>query len=126
MQAVFGRPGLYSGNRALYSRGHHTMAATFRKSNQRAIAGFLLPFMAAGLACALVLWSKGDIFSSFSWVFFVTIIPLTLCAGLIFSITSVSHVEARGDRDYAYSGLVLNLLFILLYILSLLYYYLIS
>ncbi|MBW2206382.1 MAG: hypothetical protein JRG79_05685 [Deltaproteobacteria bacterium] len=99
------------------------MAATFRKSNHRAIAGFLLPFMAAGLACALVLWSKGDIFSSFSWVFFVTLIPLTLCAGLIFSITSVSHVEARGDRDYAYSGLVLNLLFILLYILSLGYYY---
>ncbi|MBW1775361.1 MAG: hypothetical protein JRJ51_04990 [Deltaproteobacteria bacterium] len=102
------------------------MAATFRKSNHRAIAGFLLPFMAAGLACALVLWSKGDIFSSFSWVFFVTLIPLTLCAGLIFSITSVSHVEARGDRDYAYSGLVLNLLFILLYILSLFYYYMIS
>ncbi len=102
------------------------MAATFRKSNHRAIAGFLLPFMAAGLACALVLWSKGDIFSSFSWIFFVTIIPLTLCAGLIFSITSVSHVEDRGDRDYAYSGLVLNLLFILLYILSLFYYYMIS
>ena len=42
---------------------------------------------------------------------------MVLCAGL------GSHVEDRGDRDYAYSGLVLNLLFILLYILSLGYYY---
>ena len=100
------------------------MAGTVRKTNDRAIAGFLLPFVAAGLACALVLWSRGDIFSSGSWVLFVTIIPVTLFAGLMFAVKSFSHVEARGGRDYAYSGVVLNLLFILLYVLSLLYYYL--
>jgi hypothetical protein len=124
MQGVFGGPGLYSRSGALYCAGYHTMARTFRKTNHRAIAGFLLPFVAAGLASALVLWSSGDIFSSDSWVLFVTFIPLTLCAGIILSLSSFSQVEDRGDRDYAYSGLVMNLFFSLLYVLSLIYYYL--
>ncbi len=98
------------------------MTGTFRKTNHRAIAGFLLPFAAAGLASALVLWSNGDIFSSGYWVLFVTVIPLVLCAGILFSVSSFSRVEALGDRDYAYSGLVLNLFFALLYVLSLIYY----
>ena len=104
--------------------GPKTMGNRSRKTNHRAVAGFLLPFTAAGLASALVLWTGGDIFSSGFWIFFVTLIPLILCVGLVLAIQSFSFVEMLGDRDYAYSGLVLNILFILLYLLALLYYFL--
>jgi hypothetical protein len=53
---------------------------------------------------------------------FVTIIPLILALGLILSIKSIPLIEKLGDRDYAYSGLVLNIFFILFYIIALIYY----
>lgn len=99
------------------------MGSRSRKTNHRAIAGFLLPFIGAGLASAFVLWTGGDIFSTGSWIFFITLIPLILCAGLVLAVRSFSFVEEQGDRDYAYSGLVLSVFFILLYLLALLYYF---
>jgi len=98
----------------------------FRKTNNRAIAGFLLPFVAAGLASYLVLGLEKDALSFHIWVPFVTIIPLTLALGLILSIKSIPLIEKLGDRDYAYSGLVLNIFFILFYIIALIYYIQIS
>jgi hypothetical protein len=94
----------------------------FRKTNNRAIAGFLLPFVAAGLASILVLGFDKDSLPFPLWVPFVTVIPLILILGLTLSLKSVPFIEKLGDKDYAYSGLVLNIFFILFYIASLIYY----
>lgn len=93
-----------------------------RKTNNRAIAGFLLPFVAAGLASVLLLGFDRESLPFQLWVPFVTVIPLILILGLTLSLKSVPFIEKLGDKDYAYSGLVLNLFFILLYIASLIYY----
>jgi hypothetical protein len=94
----------------------------FRKTNNRAIAGFLLPFVAAGLAAILVLGFDKESLPFQLWVPFVTVIPLILILGLTLSLKSVPFIEKLGDKDYAYSGLVLNIFFILFYIASLIYY----
>ena len=98
------------------------MLPGFRKANNRAIGGFLLPFLAAGLASLLVLSGEDEFLSPRFWIPFVTIIPLILLLGLFLSIKSISFVEALGDKDYAYSGLILNIFFIILYIISVIYY----
>lgn len=94
----------------------------FRKTNNRAIAGFLLPFVAAGLASVLVLGFDKESLPFPPWVPFVTVIPLILTLGLTLSLKSIPFIEKLGDKDYAYSGLVLNIFFILFYIASLIYY----
>lgn len=95
----------------------------FRKTNNRAIAGFLLPFVAAGLASVLVLGIEKDSLPVQLWVPFVTVIPLILVLGLILCIKSIPFIEELGDKDYAYSGLVLNIFFILFYVVSVIYYF---
>lgn len=94
----------------------------FRKTNNRAIAGFLLPFVAAGLASVLVLGFDKDSLPFPLWVPFATVIPFILILGLTLSLKSVPFIEKLGDKDYAYSGLVLNIFFILFYLASLIYY----
>ncbi len=94
----------------------------FRKANTRAIAGFLLPFVAAGLAAILVLGFEQDTLPFQLWVPFITVIPVILVLGLVLSFKSLPFIETLGDKDYAYSGLVLNFFFILFYITSLIYY----
>jgi hypothetical protein len=97
------------------------MISEFRKTNHLAIAGFLLPFLAAALASFYVLYGNGDYVSfRFKAVFFV-LIPLILVTGFCFSIRSLALVGEKGDKDYAHSGLVLNIFFILFYLLSLVY-----
>ncbi len=78
--------------------------------------------MAAGLASVLVLGFDKDSLPFQLWVPFVTLIPLILILGLTLSLKSLSFIEKLGDKDYAYSGLVLNIFFILFYFASLLYY----
>jgi hypothetical protein len=56
------------------------------------------------------------------WVPFVSLIPLILIAGLFLSLSSIPRIRDLGDKDYAYSGLVLNSFFILLYAGSLITY----
>ncbi|RLB13739.1 MAG: hypothetical protein DRH11_08285 [Deltaproteobacteria bacterium] len=93
----------------------------FRKTNHLAIAGFLMPFAAAAIASVYVLNAKGD-FVSFRFRFcFVVLIPLVLGLGLFFSVKSIPQIRDRNDKDYAYSGLVLNLFFIALYLVSAFY-----
>lgn len=94
----------------------------FRRTNNRAIAGFLLPFVAAGLASVLVLGFDRESLPFPLWVPFVTLIPLIFVLGLTLSLKSLPFIEKLGDKDYAYSGLVLNIFFILFYIASLIYY----
>ena len=88
----------------------------FRKTNHPAIAGFLLPFVAAGLASITVLCGQRGLSSFWARICFFVLIPLTLILGLFCSIRSIPRISDRGDKDYAYSGLVLNVFFILLYI----------
>ena len=89
------------------------------KVNHPAILGFLLPFLAAAAACAWVLW--GHLGSRFSKVVFFAVVPIILAAGLYASLRSIPLIPERGDKDYAYSGLVLNIFFILFYLCSLIY-----
>jgi hypothetical protein len=93
----------------------------FRKTNHPAIAGFLMPFLSAGFASFYVLFGKGDYGSFRFLISFLGIIPVLLAAGLFLSLKSIGLIEEKGDKDYAYSGLVLNLFFALLYLASLLY-----
>lgn len=94
---------------------------SFRKTNHPAILGFLMPFATAGLASTYVLYRRGDLISFGFWLCFLVLIPLMLIGGLILSLKSIPLIKARGDKDYAYSGLVLNIFFALLYIASLVY-----
>ena len=93
----------------------------FRKTNHQAVFGFLLPFIAAGAVSFIVLYGRGGSLSQFSLILFVTLIPLILITGLVFSIRSIPRIKDLGDKDYAYSGLTLNLSFIVIYIISLIY-----
>lgn len=91
------------------------------QTNHLAIAGFLLPFLACALVCAWVLFSEDRLVSlSFSMVYIITP-PAVLFAGLCTSLKSIPLIEKRGDRDYAYAGLFLNVFFLIVYFLSLLY-----
>jgi hypothetical protein len=90
----------------------------FSKSNHPAIIGFLVPFAAAGIASITILWGWNDYSFFYFGLTFAAIIPLLLLFGLWLSIKSIPLIQEKGDKDYAYSGLVLNLFFILLYIFS--------
>jgi hypothetical protein len=93
----------------------------FRKTNHPAIVGFLLPFVSAGLASVYVLCNPAD-YASFRFrVLFIVLIPLVLGLGLFLSIRSIPLIQEKGDKDYAYSGLVMNIFFILLYAFSFFY-----
>ncbi len=93
----------------------------FRKTNHPAIIGFLLPFVSAGLASVYVLCSPTDYASLRFRALFIVLIPLVLGLGLFLSIRSIPLIQEKGDKDYAYSGLVLNIFFILLYAFSFIY-----
>ncbi len=90
----------------------------FGKSNHPAIFGFLIPFLVAGIASLSVLWGWRDYNSFLFKMTFLALLPLLLVLGLWLSIKSIPLIGEKGDRDYAYSGLVLNIFFILLYIFS--------
>lgn len=97
------------------------MKQAFRKTNHPAIVGFLLPFVAAGTASAYVLYGSRDYTSLISKAVFLALLPILLAAGLYASFRSLPLIADKGDKDYAYSGLVLNIFFILLYVSSLIY-----
>lgn len=54
-------------------------------------------------------------------ILFLTLIPFMLVMGLVFSIRSIPRIKDLGDKDYAYSGLTLNIVFIVIYVISLVY-----
>jgi hypothetical protein len=49
---------------------------------------------------------------------------LIMLAGLISSIKSIPLIEEKDDKDYAYSGLTLNILSVCIYVTSLFYFFL--
>jgi len=100
------------------------MSHEFRKPNHLAILGFLLPFVAAGVTALLILVSRGQPGSLVFSVPYLSIVPLILLAGLSSSIKSIPMIPERNDKDYAYAGLTLSLLFLLIYGVSLFYFFL--
>ena len=89
--------------------------------NTFAIAGFLSPFVAAGITCGLLLIA-GDNFKA-SGVFFIyqAVIPLILVLGMTLSIKSIPRISELGDKDYAYTGLFLSIFFLVVFLLSCIY-----
>jgi hypothetical protein len=94
-----------------------------KKTNNLAVLGFLLPFVAAGVAGLLVLAGKEDFRSLKFSICYLTLVPIALLTGLASSVRSIPLIEERNDKDYAYSGLTLNILFICVYITSLVYFF---
>ncbi|HDM10253.1 MAG: hypothetical protein JRI39_09035 [Deltaproteobacteria bacterium] len=98
------------------------MAKGYRKINHLAIVGFLLPFVANAVVAILVVVVKKD-FSRLKFLLpYFSVVPLILCCGVFCSIRSIPLIEERNDKDYAYSGLVLNIFFLVIYGISLLYF----
>jgi len=94
-----------------------------QKPNSLAIAGFLAPFAAAGITGLLILAIGEHVTSSpVSSILYLTVIPLVLLAGLFCSLKSIPLIEKLGDRDYAYAGLTLNILFLIVYITSVIHF----
>ena len=99
------------------------MSKDLRKTNHLAVVGFLLPFVAGALVGFLVVLVKKD-FGRFQFLVpYFTVVPLILCGGLVCSTRSIPLIEERNDKDYAYSGLTLNILFLIVYVISLLYFF---
>ncbi len=93
-----------------------------RKVNHLAIAGFLLPFLSCAMVGGLILWVKKD-FSSMKFLIpYLSLVPASLGVGLFCSIRSIPLIAERNDKDYAYSGLTLNVVFLLIYLVSVVYF----
>lgn len=95
----------------------------YRKTNNHAVFGFLAPFGAAGVAAALMLFGDVELKVYYIKILYLTIVPFILLIGLIASIKSIPLIRERDDADYAYAGLTLNLLFGLVYIISLFHFF---
>jgi hypothetical protein len=93
-----------------------------RRTNHFAIAGFLAPFISGAIFCILLLIAEDTLRTSPIFPVYLIFIPLTLLVGIVFSIKSIPLIEEKGEKDYAYAGLVLNLFFLSVYILSLIYF----
>jgi len=98
-----------------------TMTNRLKKANSLAVAGFLAPFVAAGITCGLLLMAGDDFKSSKVFIAYQLAIPLVLITGVVLGIKSIPHIPELGDKDYAYSGLFLSILFMVVFLLSLIY-----
>jgi hypothetical protein len=95
-----------------------------KKSNNLAVFGFLFPFAAAAIAGSLILAVKRDFTSTKFLIPYFSIVPLVLLSGLVCSIRSIPLIPDLDDKDYAYSGLTLNILFLMIYSTSAIYFFL--
>lgn len=93
-----------------------------KKSNNLAVLGFLLPFAAAAMAGGLILLVRKDFTSTRFLVPYLSLVPLALVGGLVCSIRSIPLIPDLDDKDYAYSGLTLNILFLAIYFTSVIYF----
>ena len=97
------------------------MTNGLKKANTRAIAGFLAPFVAAGVICGLLLVAGDDFKASKIFIIYQIAIPLILIAGIVLGVKSIPHIHELGDKDYAYTGLFLSIFFSVVFLLSLIY-----
>jgi len=98
------------------------MRQGLQKPNSLAIAGLLAPFAAAGIAGALILWYGKEVTTCAASMVYLTVVPLILITGLVLSLKSIPLIQKRGDKDYAYSGLTLNVLFLIFFAMSVIYF----
>ena len=92
-----------------------------KKANTLAIAGFLAPFIAAGITCGLLLIAGDEFKSSGVFLIYQLAIPSVLITGVVLGVKSIPHIPELGDKDYAYSGLFLSIFFLVVFLLSLSY-----
>ena len=95
----------------------------FQKPNNLAIAGFLAPFVAAGITGLLLLGLGEDLKPFKVSIAYLTITPLILLTGIVLTLKSIPLVQELGDKDYAYYGIILNILFLIVYVTSLIYFF---
>lgn len=91
--------------------------------NKFAGFGFFLSLIGAEVMGLLLYFNQenyGSLKFALPYLIIVSMIQLT---GLVSSIKSIPHIEEWGDKDYAQGGLVLNILFLSLYIASLIYFF---
>ena len=90
--------------------------------NKLAGIGFFLSLIGADVM-GLLLYCGQKNYGSFTFALpYVIIVPLMQLTGLVSSLKSIPHVEEWGDKDFAQGGLFLNILFLSLYIASLIYF----
>ena len=90
--------------------------------NKLAGIGFFLSLIGAEVMSLLLYFGRKDYGSITFALLYVIIVPLIQLTGLVSSIKSIPYVEDWGDKDYAQGGLFLNILFLSLYIASLIYF----
>ncbi len=98
------------------------MRREFKETNHLAILGFLLPFVAAAVTGALLLIVREDLRSLEFLLPYFVVVPAILLGSLVSSIKSIPHIPNKGDKDYAYSGLTLSILSLVVYITSIIYF----
>jgi len=90
--------------------------------NKLAGIGFFLSLIGAKVM-GLFLYCGQKNYGSLLFAFpYVIIVPLIQLTGLLSSLKSIPFVEEWGDKDFAEGGLFLNILFLSLYIASLIYF----
>ena len=95
----------------------------FGDVNELAGIGFFLSLIGADVMGLLLYFGRKD-YMSFKFALpYLTVVPLIQLTGLVSSLKSIQYVEEWGDRDYAEGGLVLNILFLSLFIASLIYFF---
>ncbi len=92
------------------------------KANTFAILGFFSPFVAAGITCGLLLISGEDFGNSGVFLVYLIAVPLILIVGLVLGIKSIPRIHELGDKDYAYTGLFLDIFSLFVFFLSCIYF----
>ena len=91
--------------------------------NKLAGIGFFLALAGVEVMGLLLYFGQGAYGSLRFALPYLIIVPLIQVAGLVSSIKSTFYIEEWGDKDFAQGGLFLNVLFLSLYIASLIYFF---
>jgi len=90
--------------------------------NKLADIGFFLSLIGAEVMGLFLYCGRKNYESATFALLYVAIVPLIQVTGLVASIKSIPFVEEWGDKDFAQGGLFLNILFLSLYMASLIYF----
>ena len=90
--------------------------------NKLAGRGFFLSLIGAEVMSLFLYCGSKNYGSLLFAVLYLIIVPLIQLTGLVSSLKSILYVEEWGDKDFAQGGLVLNILFLSLYVASLIYF----
>ena len=94
----------------------------FGSVNKLAGVGFFLSLIGAEVMGLLLYFGRKNYISFKFAVPYVIIVPLIQLTGLVSSLKSIRYIKEWGDKDYSQGGLFLNILFLSLYIASLIYF----